>query len=187
MEDVKINEITDKEESRKQFLAITKELNLKHTFSFDEAWDFMQHKREQKIAKQNFRNAIIGFEDAAKNHPLTFSDRKDIDKANPLKHTFTDGICVREITNPKGIIIVTNIHKREHPYFLLKGEMSILTENGEIRIKAPHYGITAVGTKRIIYTHSECVFCTIHATNERDIDKLEEEFFTKSYDNIKEE
>jgi hypothetical protein len=32
----------------------------------------------------------------------------------------------------------------------MKGEMSILTEEGVERIRAPHQGITKAGTKRII-------------------------------------
>ena len=46
--------------------------------------------------------------------------------------------------------VFTKIHKKEHPFFLMKGKMSILTENGVKHIQAPHHGITKPGTKRII-------------------------------------
>ena len=52
---------------------------------------------------------------------------------------------------PKGQIISTGIHKKEHPYFVLKGDISVLTDEGIKRIKAPYNGITKPGTKRLIY------------------------------------
>lgn len=100
----------------------------------------------------------------------------------PLKHSFADGVYVREITVPKGALIVGKIHKVAHPFFLLKGEISILTEEGIIRLKAPFAGITPAGTKRIVYHHEDTVFTTIHVTKEVDIDKIEEEIIAKSFE-----
>jgi len=183
-----------KEQARAQFDHHTKVLNLKHTFTFDEAWEFMEHKRKEKeqalIPKEDrtiakYRHDVVKFEDKMRKIPGALIERKDIDKVNPLKHTFTDGCCVREIFNPKGELLVTKIHKREHPYFLLKGEMSIMTENGLKRVKAPHYGITKVGTKRIIYTHEDCVFVTVHVTEHKDVEKLEEEHFATDFKDVK--
>ena len=36
-----------KEEARKQFVEKTASLNLQHTFTFDEAWEFAEYKRKQ--------------------------------------------------------------------------------------------------------------------------------------------
>ena len=100
---------------------------------------------------------------------------------NPLKHTFCKNQYVREIFNPAGQILITKIHKVEHPFFLLKGEMSILSEEGEINISAPYYGITPVGTKRVIYAHTDCTFVTVHPTDKKDLDELEQELIAKDY------
>ena len=59
--------------------------------------------------------------------------------------------------------------------------MSILTELGIEHIKAPYNGITKAGTKRIIYTHTDCVFITVHATQQTDINKIEEEVIAKDF------
>jgi quercetin dioxygenase-like cupin family protein len=104
--------------------------------------------------------------------------------AYPLKHSFVDGAYVREITMPKGEIVVSKIHKMTHPYFILKGEVSVLTENGVVRIKAPFSGITPAGTKRILYCHEETVWTTVHVTKETDLDKIEDEVIAKSFDEI---
>ena len=65
--------------------------------------------------------------------------------------------------------------------------MTILMEDGIKRIKAPHYGITPAGTKRIIYCHEDCVFVTVHATELTDIAKIEEEVISKDFDEFDKE
>ena len=70
---------------------------------------------------------------------------------------------------------------KEHPFFLMQGEMSILTEDGIKHLKAPYNGITKPGTKRIIYTHTDCVFVTVHATTETDVAKIEEQVIAKDF------
>ena len=108
-------------------------------------------------------------------------DEKQLHKLNPVKHSFADGCYIREIFNPAGELLVTKIHKKEHPFFLMKGEMSILTEDGVKHLKAPHQGITKPGTKRIIYAHTDCVFITVHATEETDVSKIEEQVIAKDF------
>ena len=173
-----------KEEAREQFEYWTKELDLRHVFTFDEAWEFAVKKR-QDIAKKQFRKSIMKVQENITNSPIGLTGDA-LEKVNPLKHTFADGCYIREIFNPKGELIVTKIHKITHPYFLMKGDMSILTEEGVKRIKAPHHGITPAGTKRIIYTHEDCVFVTVHVTKETDLKKIEEEVIAKDFNEIDE-
>jgi len=59
-----------------------------------------------------------------------------------------------------------------------------LTEDGIQHIKAPHQGITKPGTKRAIYTHSECVFITVHATENTTIDDVEDEVVCTKYEDL---
>ncbi len=102
----------------------------------------------------------------------------------PLTHTFVDGAYVREINMPKGMLISSKIHKVTHPYFILKGECSILTEEGVKRIKAPFYGVTKAGTKRILYTHEDTQWVTVHVTKETDLEKIEGEIIAKTFDDL---
>ena len=180
IDDTKIPTLLDKEEARKQFEHYTKELNLTHTFTFDEMWETSLVLRKRKL----YRKGIMKVQETIVNTPGALVTQKDIDKANSLKHSFVKGCYIREIFNPKGELIVTKIHKVAHPYFLMKGEMSILTEDGPKRIKAPYHGITLAGTKRIIYTHEECVFITVHVTNKIDLREIEEELIAKDFGEI---
>lgn len=116
-------------------------------------------------------NKIIGHKDVVLESP-------------PLKHSFAPGIYVREITIPGGMLLTGAIHKHEHPNFLLKGEVTVLTESGGVqRLKAPQSIISPPGTKRLIYTHTETVWTTVHHNpdNIEDIEELEEMLVTNSF------
>ena len=167
-----------KENAKEQFVDLTQKLDIQHTFSFEEAWSFVENKRKQ----EEFQKLVSSFEKAVNNHERSLG--KDLHKINPTKHSFVDGQYIREIFNPAGIVLVTKIHAKDHPFFLMKGEMSILTKEGTQRIKAPYQGITKAGTKRIIYTHSDCIFTTVHRTDCLTVDEVENEVIAKSFDDL---
>lgn len=102
----------------------------------------------------------------------------------PLKHSFAEGLYVREITVPAKILTVTKIHKYSHAAFLLKGEISVLEEGGIKRVKAPGSFITPAGTKRIVYHHTEVVLTTVHATKKTDLKEIEDEIIAKDFDEL---
>jgi len=106
-------------------------------------------------------------------------------KICPLKHTFCDGSYVREIFMPKGTLVVSKIHKKRHPYFIMSGDVSVVTEDGSARIKAPYQGITEPGTKRVLFTHEDTVWTTVHVTEKTDIKEIEQEIIADAFDDIK--
>ena len=126
-----------KEELKKQFVEKTKDLDLKHSFNFDEAWEIGQ----ELTRRQTFRNKIVGLEEQMVNHPSSMS-KKEIQEKNPVKHSFADGCYIREIFNPAGELLITKI---------------------------------------IIYTHTDCVFVTVHATEKKDIKEIEEDVIADNF------
>ena len=166
-----------KEDAKRQFVETTEKLGIQHTFSFDDAWDYAVRQRKQK----EFREKIAELEQVVNAHPAKL---QAVHKINPTKHSFADGQYIREIFNPAGLFIVTKIHNKTHPFFLMQGEMTIFSENGLERISAPYHGITQAGTKRAIYTHTECVFVTVHATDKLNIEDIEEEVIAKSFEDV---
>lgn len=167
-----------REEAKAQFDYWTEKLQLKHTFSFDEVYDMMLERRK----KEEFRSKIMAFEEHVKSMPGSLGE-----DPFPLVHTFGDGVYVRQLTVPPETLTVTKIHGKTHPFFLLKGTISILTENGIKKLTAPYSGITKAGTKRIIWHHDEVVFTTVHVTNETDLDKIEDELIVKNFNELNEE
>lgn len=135
--------------------------------------------RPQQPVNLKVRETISRVESAIKNMPDHL-----VGNCYPLKHSFADGLYIRELTVPAKILTVTKIHKYSHAAFLLKGELSILEEGGIRNIKAPHYLVTPAGTKRIVYHHDEVILVTVHATKETDLQKIEEELIATDFDEL---
>ena len=133
----------------------------------------------------NIRQGMMKIEDEVRKLPgAMIGDSPEYLALCPLKHTFADGCYIRELSMPKGMLFVTKIHKIKHPYFLLKGDCEILTEDGVKRIKGPFHGITPAGTKRVIFTHADTIWVTVHQTTKTDIDEIEKDIIAKTYDDV---
>jgi len=147
-----------------------------------------EYTLEQLEHMERFRELIMDFEDKLLDLPNSYGDPKKpgqdevANTINPLKHTFAGGLYIREIFMPKGQIISTGIHKKEHPYFVLKGDISVLTDEGIKRIKAPYNGITKPGTKRLIYMHEDSVWITVHATDKSTVEDVLNDVIAKDFD-----
>jgi ribosomal protein L31 len=137
-------------------------------------------KEQELVKKQDFRNKSMEIEKNILDHPESISGDA-FEKMNPTKSTFADGQYIREIFMPAGQVITTKIHKKLHPFFVMSGKLSIVSEDGVIEIEAPYHGITKPGTKRVIYTHEDTVFITVHATQKTTIEEVVEEISTEDF------
>ena len=97
----------------------------------------------------------------------------------PIKKYFSQGVYAREITIPAGVCLTGEIHKFKQLNILSKGCMSVYTEDGIVKVEAPFTVVSPAGTKRIAYAHSECVWTTIHGTDETDVDIIRSKFIAK--------
>jgi len=141
--------------------------------TYQEACEFFDYK-ENKI---KFQNKIKEFEAAITKH-CEENNNQDLNSEitgqteGAVTHNFADGQYIRQIVMPKGLLVTTKIHAKNHPFFIMKGEASIYSNNGVERIKAPFHGITEAGTKRVLYIHEECTFITVHRTDSLNIDDI---------------
>lgn len=101
----------------------------------------------------------------------------------PLKHTFADGIYVRQMNMNKGSVVVGAIHKHLHVWFLLTGHISVVTEDDTEDYIAPCYVVATPGTKRVIRANEESIFVNVHKnpTNSQDISFLEKDIVAKDF------
>jgi len=100
----------------------------------------------------------------------------------PLKHTFTDGAYIREMTIPAGHFIVGKIHRHEHLNFISRGRVTVITEEGGVEeIVAPATIISPAGVKRLLFTHEDTVWTVVHVTPEKDLNKIEDSCIAKTY------
>lgn len=124
------------------------------------------------------KEKILAFEKAFSKVPgVMFGD------CFPLEHSFADGLYIREIRVPAGSLVVTKLFKQTHATFLMKGEVSVVTESGIVRMKAPCQLITKKGTKRVIFVHEDVVWTTVHANpgDSKDLQLIESRVIAKNY------
>ena len=106
----------------------------------------------------------------------------EMEETFPLQHHLKDGLYTREVFMPKGALVVSFIHKQNHPSFFMSGEMSILLDTGEVkRIKAPMKVMTEVGTQRVAYMHEDCTWVCVYKTDAATIEEAEKEVYTTDY------
>lgn len=81
----------------------------------------------------------------------------------PLDHTFTTGLYTRTIFMPKNTVVVSKIHKTEHPFIISKGVAYVrVNEQQWERLEAPHLGVTKPGTRRVLVIEEDCLWSTSH-------------------------
>jgi len=103
----------------------------------------------------------------------------------PIEHHFGKGVYAREMKMPAGSVLVGKIHKFENINILSAGEVSILSQDGGmLQVKAPFTLVAKAGAKRVFYAHSDVVWTVMHGTNETDLEKIENEFIAKNYNEI---
>jgi|TARA_R100000084_G_C4592318_1_gene119066 hypothetical protein len=137
-------------------------------------------KKELKLQK---RDTIIELQ----NHLMQFVDGENVVKGDsevfPLKHTFTDGIYIRQMSMEKDSFVIGKIHKHNHVWFLLTGHIVVVDENDSVEHIAPCYVEAPAGSKRVIYAHEDSIWVNVHAnpTNTRDLEELESLIIAKDY------
>lgn len=97
----------------------------------------------------------------------------------PLDHFFAPGVYVRQITVPGDVLLVGHEHRFEHVCVLLKGSITLATPDGVETLRAPLTWVAKPGRK-VFFTHEETVMQNVHATNERDLERVEDELVIKS-------
>jgi hypothetical protein len=102
----------------------------------------------------------------------------------PLIHAFAPGAYGRQIFIPKDTLVVGKIHKHAHLNFLMKGKVSVATEEGPMLLEGPLMMVSKAGTKRVVYTHEDTTWATVHLTDSQDLEQIEEEIIAKSYDEL---
>lgn len=99
------------------------------------------------------------------------------------KHTFADGIYVREMFIPKGEMVIGAIHKHLHVWILLSGNIKVATEDSVKEYKAPCTVLSRPGVKRVIYAVEDSTFTNIHKnpSDSQDLKQLEKEIVALNY------
>lgn len=93
-----------------------------------------------------------------------------------VKHHFSKDVYARELHIPKDTMLTGHIHKYENLNILIKGRMKVLVDHEVKEVEAPFIVVSPPGTKRIAYAIEDCVWVTIHGTDETDLNIIEQKF-----------
>lgn len=93
----------------------------------------------------------------------------------PVKHRFSGGIYAREITIPKGTLLTGRIHKFDHFDIMLSGDVTVSTDNGEVkRLTGLNIMEGKAGKKRAGFAHEDTHWITFHSAEERNPEEMYE-------------
>ena len=96
------------------------------------------------------------------------------------RNYFAAGLYAREITIPAGTVLTGAVHKHEHMN-ICHGDITVWTDEGMRRITGHATLTSKPGMKRAGFAHADTVWTTIHATDETDIEKLEDMLVEESH------
>jgi len=95
----------------------------------------------------------------------------------PVRHHFSDGIYAREITIPKGVVLVGAVHRLQNMAILSKGALELVTDTGTARVQAGDPPIVCrPGRQNAALALEDSVWTNFfpNPSNETDPDKLVE-------------
>lgn len=133
---------------------------------------------------KTFEDKVKGLDGAMSHQPGEEQSEK-MKQVFPLKQNLEGGLYTREIFMPKGSVVVSMIHKQDHPSFVLKGLVSYLDDKGVVRtVKGPHKIFTKIGTQRVIFVHEDTTWCGVYKTNAKTFEKAEADVYTNNYNDL---
>jgi len=98
----------------------------------------------------------------------------------PVFHRFGPGIYIRELHMRAGTFAIGHYQRERHVNIMLAGRVMMLNEDGKaVEHRAPLFYVGEPGRK-VGYVLEDMVWQNVYATEETDIEKLEERFLEKS-------
>lgn len=98
----------------------------------------------------------------------------------PLHHAFAPNVYLRQVTMPKGTVVIGHQHKTEHFNIVMSGKATVFIDGKLEEIVAPSIFKSSANVRKILFIHETMIWATVHPTDETDINKLEDELIVKS-------
>lgn len=91
-----------------------------------------------------------------------------------ISHHFSDGLYAKQMILPKGHQAVSHVHKYSHLSILAQGDVYVKVDDIVTYYQAPCCIEIKAGVTHKIEALSHTVWYCVHATDEKDIDKVDE-------------
>ena len=109
-------------------------------------------------------------------------NQEELHRHIETKHYFIDGVYVRSVRVPAGMIIIGKIHNFESIGALIEGRMKLFNNNNMEVVNAPFIQVSPEGIKRVGLAETDCTFISIHKTSKNNIEEAENELISNSYE-----
>jgi hypothetical protein len=90
-------------------------------------------------------------------------------------HYFNGGMYCRKVFRPAGTLIVGKIHKVDHLFMCVSGQIMAWTEQGMKTLNAGDIVESKAGTKRVTLALTDAIGVTVHKTDQTDLELIEKE------------
>ncbi len=100
------------------------------------------------------------------------------------EHYFSGGMYCRRMWIPPGILIAGKVHKTQHFFIGCEGELVVWGEGPRYLLRAGDIRKSEIGTKRIVFSLSECVVLTVHQAEEKPLEELERDMVEDDPDSV---
>jgi hypothetical protein len=81
-------------------------------------------------------------------------------------HYFADGMYLRSLYIPEGVVCVGEVHKHSHFTILAEGKSKIVSQDGDLEVEAPFVFISTPHAKRSVYAITDCTWITVHLNHD---------------------
>ena len=132
---------------------------------------------EKRLAE---RRSISALKELMINLPE--EDKFDLDALT--SHFFAPGIYARMLFIPAGGVVVGKIHKHTTMNIICKGKIAVSTEAGRVFFEGPCVVNSDPGIQKAGYAVEDTWWINIHATNETDLEKIEDQFIAKDHEEL---
>ena len=131
-----------------------------------------------ELCKSVSREQIMNLEQVMREMP------DQIDWEEYTYHHFADGVYLRELFMPAGMVVVGKIHVTKHLTIVASGTVQITTDKGVEEITGPTVFVSPAGAKKAIHAITDATLMNPHPTDETDLDKIEDEFIAPSFEEL---
>jgi hypothetical protein len=98
----------------------------------------------------------------------------------PVLHHFGPGLYIREVRMPAGTFAIGHRQKEAHLNVLLTGRVAMLGDDGSPKVVSAPFMYSGAPGRKVGYIIEDVVWQNIYATDETNIEKLEDRFLDKS-------
>ena len=136
--------------------------------------DVIPHENKELLAQILGEVQNRAYIDVVRDIQRQITDQAELIEV-PVVHHFAPGVYMRQMDAAAGTLVVSKMHRTEHMNILLKGSLTVATENGIELLKAPCVLKSMPGTKRLGFFLVVSSWITIHPTSDTDLEKIEQQ------------